>query len=77
MLDAHGGAARAIVTGRYVLPGGARSRDPLGGPEIKCTGTTTFHYAGRAVGVALAGGAVVHPHRVDVAERPAPAPARP
>ena len=26
-----------IVTGRYVLPGGQRSRDPLGGPEIKCT----------------------------------------
>jgi hypothetical protein len=62
VLDAHGGAPEHVVSGRYVLPGGRRSRDPLGGPEIKCTGTTVFHFAGRAVGVALKGGRVVHPH---------------
>jgi hypothetical protein len=61
VLDAHGGRPELIRTGRYVLPGGRRSRDPLGGPEIKCTQTTTFHFAGRAVAVALAGGHVVHP----------------
>jgi hypothetical protein len=61
LLDRHGGPPERIVAGRYILPGGRRSRDPLGGPEIKCTATTTFHFAGRAVGVALAGGRIVHP----------------
>jgi hypothetical protein len=63
VLDAHGGRPELIAAGRYILPRGRRSRDPLGGPEIKCTGNTTFHYAGRAVGVALAGGRVVHPRQ--------------
>ena len=43
-----------IVRGRYILPSGRRSRDPLGGPEIKCTSDQTFHSAGRAVAVQLA-----------------------
>ncbi len=60
VLDRHGRAER-IVRGRYILPSGERSRDPLGGPEIKCNVDQTFHYAGRAVGVQLAGGQVVHP----------------
>ncbi len=60
LLDQHG-APEEIVRGRYILPSGQRSRDPLGGPEIKCTSDQTFHYAGRAVGVALASGRVVHP----------------
>ena len=38
-----------------------RSRDPLGGPEIKCDVDTTFHFAGRAVGVWQPGQGVVHP----------------
>lgn len=62
VLDAHGGAPESIRAGRYVLPGGRRSRDPLGGPEITCTGTTRFHFAGPALAVALASGRIVHPH---------------
>ncbi len=61
LLDARGGPPEEIVRGRYILPSGKRSRDPLGGPEIKCTTDETFHFAGRAVGVALANGHVVHP----------------
>ncbi len=61
VLDARGGPPEEIVRGRYILPSGQRSRDPLGGPEIKCTSDETFHFAGRAVGVALANGRVVHP----------------
>jgi hypothetical protein len=61
LLDRHDGRFEQIVRGRYVLPSGRRSRDPLGGPEIKCTSDQTFHSAGRAVAVALNGGRVVHP----------------
>jgi hypothetical protein len=61
LLDVRGAHAETIVQGRYILPSGRRSRDPLGGPEIKCTSDETFHFAGRAVAVALAGGKVVHP----------------
>jgi hypothetical protein len=61
LLDSHGGGPEQIVRGRYILPSGQRSRDPLGGPEIKCTSDQVFHYAGRAVAVQLAGGRVVHP----------------
>ena len=61
LLDRHNGPPERIVRGRYILPSGQRSRDPLGGPEIKCTSDQTFHSAGRAVGVQLAGGQVVHP----------------
>jgi hypothetical protein len=61
LLDRRGGSPEQIVRGRYILSSGGRSRDPLGGPEIKCTSDQTFHPAGRAVAVALAGGRVVHP----------------
>jgi hypothetical protein len=57
-----GGRGETVVRGRYVLPGGALSRDPLGGPELKCTVSTSFHPASRpAVGVRLASGRLVHP----------------
>ena len=61
LLDRHGGRPERIVRGRYILPSGRRSRDPLGGPEIKCSSDRTFHYGGHAVAVQLAGGRVVHP----------------
>ena len=61
LLDRHGGRPEQIVRGRYILASGRRSRDPLGGPEIKCTSDQAFQPAGRAVGVALAGGRLVHP----------------
>jgi hypothetical protein len=60
LLDQHGNRQR-VISGRYVLPNGTRSRDPLGGPEIKCDVDTTFHFAGRAVGVWQPGHGVVHP----------------
>jgi hypothetical protein len=61
LLDKHG-SAESVVTGRYVLPDGTVSRDPLGGPELKCTGAaTTFHANGPAVAVDLAGRGIVHP----------------
>jgi hypothetical protein len=61
VLDSHGGPPERIVVGRYVLPGGKLSRDPLGGPELKCNTDTVFHPSGPAVGVELAGGRVIHP----------------
>ena len=47
VLSAHGGPAETTVVGRYVLPGGTLSRDPLGGPEIKCIARSDVH-RGRA-----------------------------
>ena len=61
LLDAHNGPGERIARGRYVLPGGKLSRDPLGGPEIKCNLDTQFHPAGPATAVELAGGQVIHP----------------
>ncbi len=61
VLTAHGGASERVVKGRYVLPNGRLSRDPLGGPELKCNVDRTFHYAGRAVAVKLADGRRVRP----------------
>lgn len=62
LLDHHGGAAERIVKGRYVLGNGSLSRDPLGGPEIKCTTQLQFVRARRpARAVKLVGGKVVRP----------------
>ncbi len=48
--------------GRYVLPGGALSRDPLGGPMLNCTTATTYTAAGHpARSVRLANGRRVSP----------------
>ncbi len=56
VLDARGGAAEDVRVGRYVLPGGVLSRDPLGQPaSIKCNVDMTFHPAGPATGVWIAG----------------------
>lgn len=53
LLDANadGLPPEPIEQGRYVLPDGRLSRDPLGGPEIKCTVDTQFQVAGPAVAV--------------------------
>jgi hypothetical protein len=61
VLDAHGGQPEQIVRGRYVLPGGRLSRDPLGGPEVKCNTDTQFHATGPANAVKLSNGQVIHP----------------
>ena len=61
VLDTHG-RAETIVHGRYVLPGGVLSRDPLGGPVINCTTATTFRAASHpARSVRLANGRHVTP----------------
>lgn len=55
-------AAEDIVTGRYVMPDGSVSRDPLGGPSsIGCSVNTTFAASGPAVAVRLANGTTVVP----------------
>jgi hypothetical protein len=61
LLDRLDGPPERVVVGRYVLPGGARSRDPLGSPEIKCNVDQTFHPAGPAVAVWVQGVGIVHP----------------
>lgn len=61
LLGRHGGRSERILTGRYVLPGGVLSRDPLGGPEIKCNVDQTFRQTRRAVGVELSSGRRVRP----------------
>ena len=61
LLAAHNGRPEQIAVGRYVLPGGRLSRDPLGGPELKCNLDTQFHSAGPATAVELSTGQVVHP----------------
>ena len=61
LIDKHDRAEQQ-VTGRYVLPDGTVSRDPLGGPELKCTGAdTVFHPNGPAVAVDIPHQGIVHP----------------
>jgi hypothetical protein len=62
LLDARGGAPEQILTGRYVLPEGKLSRDPLGSPELKCNVDQTFNAAPHpASAVRLGNGRIVHP----------------
>ncbi|MBV8194346.1 MAG: hypothetical protein JOY80_02340, partial [Candidatus Dormibacteraeota bacterium] len=65
LLDNLGGSAQPpedIEQGRYILPGGALSRDPLGTPEsIGCSVNTTFSATGLATSIQLANGSVVVP----------------
>jgi hypothetical protein len=51
LLDRHDGVPERVTRGRYVLPHGTRSRDPLGEPFIKCDVDRRFHFGGRAVAV--------------------------
>jgi len=44
-----------------VLPDGKLSRDPLGGPEIKCDVDTQFNFAGRAERVWIPGRGKIRP----------------
>ncbi|HVA60366.1 MAG TPA: hypothetical protein VNG13_07490 [Mycobacteriales bacterium] len=62
VLDAEGGPAEDIQPGRYVLPDGLISPDPLGTPgSVKCSLDTLFHPDGPAVAVWLPGGVIVRP----------------
>jgi hypothetical protein len=77
LIDAHD-HAESVTTGRYVLGDGSLSRDPLGGPELKCTQDTTFRTApGRAAAVDVPGEGVVHPAAwMSLSGRPQAAPDR-
>lgn len=61
LLDRGGARPERIVAGRYVMPGGARSRDPEGSPVIKCAVDQTYDPAGPAVAVWIPGRGVVRP----------------
>jgi hypothetical protein len=61
LLNQDGGPAERIAVGRYRLPGHKLSRDPLGGPEIKCSIDQTFTASGPATAVELANGRIVRP----------------
>ena len=51
-----------IQVGRYLLPGGRLSRDPLGTPgSIGCSVNLSFAASGPAVAVDLLSGAVIYP----------------
>ncbi|HEV3234620.1 MAG TPA: hypothetical protein VG329_08750 [Candidatus Dormibacteraeota bacterium] len=69
LLDAYGGAAEDIQNGRYVLPDGSLSRDPLGGPEIKCNVDKIFVPKGPAVAVATSAGTVTPAHWMSLSGR--------
>jgi hypothetical protein len=43
------------------MPDSSLSRDPLGGPELKCNQDQTFHPQGPASGVFVEGQGIVHP----------------
>jgi hypothetical protein len=58
LLDTYGGAPEDVQTGRYVMPDGTLTRDPLGGPEIKCNFDKTFAAKGPAVAVVTDAGRV-------------------
>jgi hypothetical protein len=77
LLDRGGAKPEPIVRGRYVMPDGSLSRDPLGGPTVKCKQDQTYHPKGPAAAVELAGGAVAHPAAwVDLHGRAQPRPTR-
>jgi len=55
-------ATEDVVTGRYLMPDGTLSRDPLGGPpSIGCSVNTLFTANGPATRVQLSDGTVVTP----------------
>jgi hypothetical protein len=61
ILKNHERRAERVVPGRYLLPGAKLSRDPLGGPFVKCDVDTKFHFAGHAREVWIPGRGRVKP----------------
>ena len=61
LLDSRGLPPERVVTGRYVLPDGSLSRDPLGRPVIKCDVDTSYQPGGPATAVFVPGEGVVAP----------------
>jgi hypothetical protein len=61
LLDSRGLPREPIVPGRYIMPDGSLSRDPLGSPVIKCDVDTTYQPNGPATGVFIPPHGRVHP----------------
>jgi hypothetical protein len=61
LLDSRGLPAERTVTGRYVLPDGSLSRDPLGRPVVKCDVDQTYQPNGPATAVFVSGEGVFRP----------------
>jgi hypothetical protein len=77
LLDSLNKRPEPIEQGRYVMPNGSLSRDPLGSPEIKCNVDTVFHAPGPAVAVWLLQHRVVKPASwMSLSGRPQSAPDR-
>jgi hypothetical protein len=77
LLDRGGVRSEPVYQGRYVLPDGKLSRDPQGGPTIKCDVDKTYTPDGPALAVELKTGAVVHPPAwMDLHGRPQKTPTR-
>ena len=77
LLDKGGKKPERIAAGRYLMPHGLLSRDPRGGPAIKCNLDKTYHATGPALGVELKDGTVVNPPRwMDLQGRPQSVPDR-
>ena len=77
LLDGYEQGAESISEGRYVLPDGRLSRDPLGGPEIKCSVDRVFSASGPAVAVWQPGRGLVTPARwMSLSGRPQSSPDR-
>jgi hypothetical protein len=77
LLDAGGTKPEHVRHGRYVMPDGSLSRDPLGSPVVKCDVDKTYHRAGPAIAFEGTDGAVVRPALwMDLHGRPQPHPTR-
>jgi hypothetical protein len=62
LLAGHDRTLQRETLGRYVLPDGTLSRDPLGRPDsLQCNANRILYPDGPAVGIELPGGRVVHP----------------
>ena len=60
-VTSRGTAPERVVRGRYVLPDGSLSRDPLGHPVIKCDVDMTYQPNGPATGVFIPPHGRAHP----------------
>jgi hypothetical protein len=77
LLDSRASAPERIVRGRYVLPDGSLSRDPLGHPVIKCDVDRTYQPSGPAIAVFAPDLGVVSPSEwMSLDGRPQAAPDR-
>lgn len=63
LLDSRGIQPEQVVRGRYVLPDGSLSRDPLGHPVVKCDVDQTYQASGPATAVFAPDLGVVQPQQ--------------